>query len=353
MGESKARGFTEDELEYYSRQMVLPEIGAPGQRKLKDASVCLVGVGGLGSTIAVLLASMGVGRLRLVDMDVVEISNLQRQHLYTVGDVGYPKVEAAAARLRGMNPFIEVEPVPMAVTPRNAGRLVEGVDVVVDGLDRMAPRYSLNRACVEKGIPLVYGAVITGIGNATTIIPGETACLECFQGNLDDEALPTCAVAGVHPSIIKIVASIQVSEAVRLILGRPPLLADNLIFCDLEDLSFEKIKLARVENCPVCGSRPRSEPPPIKHEPVQEICGREGRRVFVFSQDEDLGIDLEHLKGRLSDLGYEIDVDASLGTTFSKGAVKGSVLKSGVTILEGVKGVIEATWLRDIILHRK
>lgn len=351
MVESEARGFTEDELEYYSRQMVLPEIGAQGQRKLKDSSVCLVGVGGLGSTIAVLLASMGVGRLMLVDMDVVEFSNLQRQHLYTVGDIGYPKVEAATARLRRMNPFVEVEPVPMAVTPRNAVRLVEGVDVVVDGLDRMAPRYSLNRACVEKGIPLVYGAVITGIGNATTIIPGETACLECFQGNLDDEALPTCAVAGVHPSIIKIVASIQVSEAIRLILGRPPLLADNLIFCDLEDLSFEKIKLARVENCPVCGSRPRSESPPIKHELVQEICGREGRRVFVFPQDEDLEIDLEQLKERLSVLGYRIDVDAGLGTMFSKGAVKGSVLKSGVTILEGVKDKKEAKSLREELLR--
>ncbi len=352
MGESKVQGFTEEELDYYSRQIVLPEIGAPGQGKLKNAGVCLVGVGGLGSTIAVLLASMGVGCLRLVDMDVVEISNLQRQHLYSMNDVGYPKVEAATARLRRMNPFIEVEPVPMAVTPRNAMRLVDDVDVVVDGLDRMAPRYSLNRACVERGIPLVYGAVITGIGNATTIIPGETACLECFQGNLDDEALPTCAIAGVHPSIIKIVASIQVSEAVRLILGRPPLLADNLIFCDLEDLSFEKIKLARVENCPICGSRPHSEPPPIKHKPVQEICGREGRRVFVFSQDEDLGIDLERLKGRLSVLGYKIDVDAGLGTTFSKGAVKGSILNSGVTILEGVKGVAEATRLRDS-LHGK
>ena len=353
MGESKARGFSENELDYYSRQMVLPEIGVRDQGKLKGASACLVGVGGLGSTIAVLLASMGVGRLRLVDMDVVEISNLQRQHLYTVDDVGYPKVEAATTRLRSMNPFIEIEPVPMAVTPSNVGRLVDDVDVIVDGLDRMAPRYSLNRACVEKGIPLVYGAVITGIGNATTIIPGETACLECFQGSLDDEALPTCAVAGVHPSIIKIVASIQVSEAVRLLLGRPPLLMDNLIFCDLEDLSFEKIKLARVENCPVCGSRPRSEPPPIRHEPVQEICGREGRRVFVFATDEDLGIDLKHLKGRLSDLGYKIDVNAGLGTTFSKGAMKGSVLKSGVTILEGVGTKVEATGLRDILLGSK
>lgn len=351
MGESKAQGFVEGELDYYSRQMVLPEIGASGQRKLKDARVCLVGVGGLGCTIAVQLASMGVGHIRLVDRDVVEVSNLQRQHLYSMDDIGYPKVEVAAGRLSRMNPFIEVEPVPMSVTPRNAEGIVDGMDVVVDGLDRMAPRYSLNRACVKLGIPLVHGAVITHIGNATTIIPGETACLECFQGNIDDEALPTCEVAGIHPSIIKIVASIQISEAIRLLLGRHPVLADILIFCDLEDLSFEKIRLARVDTCPVCGSEPRSEPSSIRHEPVQEICGREGRRVFVFTPDDDLAIDLNGLNRRLGSLSYKLDVEARLGTTFSRGAVKGSVLKSGVTILEGVKSIDEAKCLHDSIIE--
>jgi adenylyltransferase/sulfurtransferase len=125
---------------------------------------------------------MGVGRLRIVDRDVVETSNLQRQHIYSMDKVGYPKVEAAAERLMRMNPFIEVEAVPMSITPKNAEGIIEGMDVIVDGLDRMTPRYVLNRACVKLGTPFVYGAVITHIGNASTIIPGETACLECFQG---------------------------------------------------------------------------------------------------------------------------------------------------------------------------
>jgi adenylyltransferase/sulfurtransferase len=344
------QGFSNRELDYYSRQIALQEVGLSGQRRLRDASVCLVGVGGLGSTIAVQLVSMGVGHLRLVDRDIVEASNLQRQHLYSMDMVGYPKVEAAVERLKRMNPFVEVEPVPLSITPKNAEGIVDGVDVVVDGLDRMAPRYSVNRACVRLGIPLVYGAAITHMGNVSTIIPGETACLECFQGNMDDEALPTCAVVGVHPSIIGIVASIQVSEVIRLLLGKQPALANNLVFCDLEDLSFEKIRLAKVDTCPVCGSRPTSDPPKIKHEPVQEICGREGRRTFVFAPDEDLGIDLKGLNGRLRMLGYKLDVEAILGTTFSDGPMRGSILRSGVAVLEGVEDLDKAVKLREKIL---
>ena len=341
---------TEEELEYYSRQIVLKEMGAEGQRKLKASRACVVGVGGLGSPVSIQLASMGVGRLRLVDRDVVEVSNLQRQHLYGIDMVGYPKVEAAAERLERLNPFIEVEPVPMSLTPSNARALIEGSDVVVDCLDSMSARYALNRACVDLGIPMVHGAVITGMGNATTIVPGETVCLECFKGGLNDEDLPSCALVGVSPSIIGVIASVQVSEAVRLLLGRKPNLANSLLFCDLDDLSFERIQLARVESCPVCGSSPSRELSPIRHGGVQEICGREGRRVFVFSPDTDLGLDLGALNLRLSRLGYRLDVEARLGTTFTRGGVRGSVLRSGVAILEGVPDLDEAKRLNARLL---
>jgi len=339
-------GFSEEELEYYSRQMVLAEIGVAGQRKLKRARVCVVGLGGLGSPLSIQLASMGVGRLRIVDRDVVEMSNLQRQHLYGVDMVGYPKVEAAASRLRRLNPFIEVEPLLLSLNPNNVEKILQGVDVVVDGLDSMTPRYALNRACVKLGIPYVFGAVITHVGNVSTIIPGETACLECFQGSVDDAALPSCAVVGVNPAIIGIVASIQASEAVRVLTGRRPNLANRLLFCDLDDLTFERVELARADTCPVCGRAPRSEPAPLKHEPVEEICGREGRRVFVVTPDGDLNLNLEAVNRRLLELGYSLEVEATLGTTFSNPAgVKGSILKSGVAILEGVEGREEAAQL--------
>jgi adenylyltransferase/sulfurtransferase len=342
--------FSEAEIDYYSRQIVLDGIGLSGQRKLKNARVCVVGVGGLGSPIVIQLASMGVGYLRIVDRDVVEASNLQRQHLYGMNMVGYPKVEAAAERVKQLNPFIEVEPVPMSVTPGNAERIVEGMDVVVDGLDMMSPRYALNRACVKLGIPYVFGAVITNVGSASTIVPGKTPCVECFQGGIDDDELPTCAVAGVHPSIINIIASIQVSETVRLITGRRPNLAGVLIYCDLEDLSFEKIDLARVDSCPICGSDPGSEPYPLKHESYEEICGREGRRVFVFSPDEDLRVNLEALNSKLEELGFQLAVKGKLGTSFFKGPVKGSVLSSGVAVIEGVDGPEVAREIRTELL---
>jgi adenylyltransferase/sulfurtransferase len=346
-------GLSEEELEYYSRQIVLEEMGAKSQLRLKNATVCVVGLGGLGSPLSIQLASMGVGRLRLVDRDVVEVSNLQRQYLYSVDMIGYPKVEAAASRLRRLNPFIEVEPIPSSLNVDNAKEIIGGANVVVDGLDRMAPRYALNRACVELGIPYVFGAVLTRIGNVSTILPGETACLECFQGGVDDASLPTCAVAGVTPSIIGIVASIQASEAVKILLGRRPSLANRLLFCDLGDLTFEKIELARADRCPVCGTEPRSEPRPIVREQVEEACGREGRRVFIIEPVDGMDVDLKALNRRVSELGFDLDVEADLGTSFSnRSGIKGSVLRSGVTILEGTGSREEAERLRDRLLNQ-
>jgi adenylyltransferase/sulfurtransferase len=342
---------SEEELAYYSRQIVLDELGLKGQETLKRAKVCVVGLGGLGSPVSIQLASMGVGHLRIVDRDVVEMSNLQRQHLYGVDVVGYPKVEAAEIRLKRLNPFIEVEPVPMSITPENTEKIIAGSDLVVDCLDSMSPRYALNRACVKLGIPLLFGAVITHVGNATTIIPGETPCLECFMGNVDDSSMPSCAVVGVHPSIIGIVASIQVSEAIRVLTGKPPNLAGKLIFCDLEGLTFETIKLAKVENCPICGSKPRSPPPPIHHDSMQEICGREAKRVYVYAPDAEEAIDLDVKAELLISQGYTIQTKTRLGATFTKGNVRGSILKSGVTILEGVKDMDEAVRLRDILME--
>lgn len=352
MSKYGVKEFSEKELEYYSRQIVLDEIGVKGQLKLKKAKVCVVGLGGLGSPTSIQLASIGVGYLRIVDRDIVEASNLQRQQLYDMNVLGYPKVEAAENRLRSINPFIEVEPLPMSLNKNNAEKILNGVDVVVDGLDSMTPRYILNRACVKLGIPYVFGAAITNIGSVSTIIPGKTACLECFQGNVDDESLPTCAVVGVNPSVINIVASVQVSEAVRILTGRPPNLANKLLFCDLEDLAFEKIRLTKFDGCPICGADPRSTPYPLRQEPVEEVCGRERRRVFFVTPDDSLDLDLETIKGKLVGLGYEIDVGTRLGTTFSNSSgVKGSILKSGVAVLEGVGSKKEAKQLHDQIVR--
>ena len=173
-----------EELEYYSRQIVLAELGYNAQLKLKNAKACLLGLGGLGSPAATQLTAIGVGHLRLVDRDVVELANLHRQHLYGVDDIGYPKVEVAAKKLHILNPYIKIEPLPLYITEENAEEIVKGMDVVIDCLDSMKARYAINRAFIKLGIPYIFGAAITTAGNVSTIIPGETACLECFTATL-------------------------------------------------------------------------------------------------------------------------------------------------------------------------
>jgi len=343
MNREKTEDLSDRELEFYSRQIVLPDIGYNGQLKLKNARVCVVGLGGLGSPAALQLAAMGVGHLRLVDRDVIELSNLQRQHLYGVDYLGYPKVEVAAKRLNVLNPNIEVEPLPLSLNSNNAEDILKDVDVVVDGLDRMTPRYALNRACQKLGVPYVFGAAIMTFGNVSTIIPGETPCLECFHGNLDDEMLPTCAVVGVHPSILSIIASVEVSEAVRIILGEKPRLANKILHCDVGNMEFEEVEISKAENCPVCGSSPLGPPMRLKQKLVTEVCGREGKRVFVITPKENLKLNMSELYSHIKDMGFNIKVRADLGLTFDAGLKSAaSILKSGIMIIEGVDGEKEA-----------
>nr|MDO8082116.1 HesA/MoeB/ThiF family protein [Candidatus Freyarchaeota archaeon] len=339
----EVKDLSEKELEFYSRQIVLTEIGYSGQLKLKNAKVCLVGLGGLGSPAALQLVAMGVGHLRLVDRDVVELSNLQRQHLYGVNFVGYPKVEVAAKRLHELNPNIEIEPLPLSLNVNNAEDIVKGMDVVIDGLDRMSPRYALNKACLKTGVPYIFGAAIMTYGSVSTIIPNKTPCLECFQGNLEDESMPTCAVVGVHPSVLSIIASIEVSEAVRIILGEEPSLANKLLYCDIGNIEFKKVEISKAENCPACGSKPSEPSMPLKQKLITEVCGREGKRVFVITPKRNLELNMDDLHSFLTNNGFNVKVKADLGITFDSGLKRtASILKSGVMIIEGADDEKEA-----------
>jgi molybdopterin/thiamine biosynthesis adenylyltransferase len=333
---------SDEELEYYSRQVVMAEMGYSAQLKLKKSKACLLGVGGLGSVASMQLAAMGVGYLRIVDRDVVELTNLHRQHLYGVDEVGYPKVEAAAKRLHNLNPYITVEPLPLSINEGNAEDLVEGMDVVVDGLDSMAARYAINRACVKLGVPYVFGAAITTTGNLSTIVPRETACLECFYGGLDDKKLPKCGVVGVHPSLVNIIASLEVSEAIRILTGKQPRLVNKLLHFDLDEMEFTEINLSKIESCPICGPDPMCSSMLLQQEMVEEICGRRGRKVFVVVPEKNVDVNLSELRDYLKREGFSIKVEGKLGLTVVRGDVKASVLKSGVVILEGVKGKDEA-----------
>ncbi|MEM1574499.1 MAG: HesA/MoeB/ThiF family protein [Nitrososphaerota archaeon] len=343
MFKERIKDLSNEELEFYSRQIVLSEIGYNGQLRLKNAKVCIVGLGGLGSPAALQLAAMGIGYLRLVDFDTVEISNLQRQYLYDIDSLGYPKVEVAAKKLNKLNPNIEIEPLPLSLNVNNAEEIIKGMDVVIDGLDAMAPRYAINRACLKLKIPYVFGAAIMTYGNVSTIIPGKTPCLECFQGNIDDNVLPTCAIVGVHSSILNIIASIEVAEAIRIILGEEPHLANKLLYCDIKDMRFIELKILKSESCPICGSKPSKPPMFLKHELINEICGRRGKRVFVITPKKNLDLNIDELYRFLINNGFNINIKANLGITFKDDLkIAASILKSGIMIVEGADNEKEA-----------
>jgi adenylyltransferase/sulfurtransferase len=326
---------TNEELETYSRQIVLADIGYEGQLKLRNAKACLIGAGGLGSPIATQLVGMGIGYLRIVDRDIVSRSDLHRQHLYDADCVGMPKVEIAQQKLGKLNPDVKIEPIPETLNSVNAEELIGGMDVVVDGLDRPEPRYLVNRICNKFKIPYVFGAAIEAFGNASTIMPGQTFCLECFMPGLKDEDLQVCAVVGVHPSVIGMVSSVQVSEAVRLIIGQKPKLYNKLLYIDLREFEFNILEMQSVDSCKVCGQRPEGLPEEIIDRLFEETCARDGRRNFVLSPKRRINIDLGKLGKLLKQRRFPIQSAGQLGTTFNPAKnIQACILKSGIMIAQ-------------------
>ncbi len=237
----------------YSRQIVMKNIGLDGHKKIRKSHVTIVGMGGLGSAATYPLVGMGVGTLRVIDQDIVAISNLQRQLLYKTRDVGLPKVEAAEKTVQALNPQVQVEPIADTIRKSNVVELLSGTDVVVDGLDSFKPRFLVNQACVELGIPYVFAGALETYGNMTTIVPGKTGCLECIFPDVDPKHQLTCEQVGVLPTILSVVGGIEANEAILLILGQSPTLMDKLLFIDLNYGGFETVMLHRQEDCPVCG----------------------------------------------------------------------------------------------------
>ncbi len=324
-----------EQLETYSRQIVLDDIGYNGQQKIRNARICVLGLGGLGSPTVVKLTAMGVGYLRIVDRDVVSRSDLHRQTLYDVDSLGIPKVEVAGKKLCRLNPDVDLDPIPASLNSRNVNKFLSGIDVVIDGFDRIGPRYLVNRACQKLKIPYIFGSAIEYFGNVSSIIPGKTACLECFYPNLEDDTLPKCAVVGVHPSVTSIVSSIQVLEALNHMVGNPMLLEDKLLYIDLKHLAFDTINITRRDNCPICGSHPEGIPQVVQEKFVEETCARDGRRVLVINPNETREIDPKRLRSIVEKQGMKVDVVSHFGITFRNPQdVRMSILRSGVLIAQ-------------------
>ncbi|HET9482496.1 MAG TPA: molybdopterin-synthase adenylyltransferase MoeB, partial [Xanthomonadales bacterium] len=247
-----------DARERYSRHLLLPEVGEAGQLKLAQARVLVVGAGGLGSPAAYYLAAAGVGRLRIVDHDRIERSNLQRQILHADARVGEPKVASASATLSALNPRISVEACEEKLDEANVARLVADCDVVLDGSDNFAARYAVNAACVAAGTPLVYGAVHRYEGQVSVFAAADGPCYRClFPEPPPPESAPNCAEAGVLGVVPGLVGLMQATEAVKLILGIGQPLIGRVVHVDALTLRFRELKLSRDPECPGCGPDPR------------------------------------------------------------------------------------------------
>lgn len=326
---------SELEQETYSRQIVLADIGYDGQLKLRNGKACIVGIGGLGSPIALKLVGMGIGHLRMIDRDIVSRSDLHRQYLYDAHAVGQAKVEVALKKLNRLNPDVELEAIPESLSTLNAEELISGMDVVIDGLDRPEPRYLINRVCNQLQIPYIFGAAIEAFGNVSTIIPGKTFCLECFMAGLKDEDLPVCGVVGVHPSILGIVSSIQVSEAVRVLTGKEPKLLNKLLYIDLREFTFNILEIPSLESCRICGTNATGKPEQIVDRFFEETCARDGLRTFIISPRGRIEIDLKRLSQILKERGIRITNSGDFGLTFkSTEHITISMLKSGTMIAQ-------------------
>ena len=326
---------TDEELETYSRQIVLADIGYEGQLKLRNAKVCLVGVGGLGSPVALKLAGMGIGYLRMVDRDIVSRTDLHRQHLYDADSIGRPKVEVAFEKLSRLNPDVTLDPVAESLNSINAEELMAGMDVIIDGLDRPEPRYIVNRICNKLKIPYIFGAAIEVFGNVSTILPGQTFCLECFMPGLKDEDLPVCGLVGVHPSVIGMVSSIQVFEAIRVIIGQKPKLFNKLLYIDLREFAFNVLDIPSLDSCRVCGLEPEGAPLEVEDRFFEETCARDGRRNFVISPKKRLELTMEKLGAVLKEKNLQILSFGAFGITFQKNKrITACILKSGIMIAQ-------------------
>jgi adenylyltransferase/sulfurtransferase len=344
---------SEKELDRYSRQVMLEEIGYQGQLKLKQAKVCVVGVGGLGNPIATRLAAMGVGKIRIVDRDVIELSNLHRQTMFNEDDVGQVKVETAAKKLRKLNADIIIEELPVSINDYTAFDVVDGCDVVIDALDSVNARYSLNKACIEKKIPFVTGAAVGVTGQSFTILPNETACYHCLFPALDEDSMPTCSIEGVHPSILSIIGGIEVSEAVKIITGKQPSLKDKVLHVDLENLIFNFTKVSRVQECSVCGSGKKQDKP--KEELIlEELCGRNrGKRTFSVTPTYPVVLNADDITSIARERGFDVENLGDLGISIRTNDLSVSFMKSGSAVLVGPKDEQEATSLYKDLLGVK
>ncbi len=298
----EAATLNNDEILRYSRHLIMPEVGMEGQRKLKAARVLCIGAGGLGSPLALYLAAAGVGTLGIVDFDVVDYTNLQRQIIHTTADVGRKKLDSAADKLKAINPFLNLRTFETKLSSENALELFREFDIVADGTDNFPTRYLVNDACVLTGKPNVYGSIFRFEGQASVFATEEGPCYRCLYPEPPPPGLvPSCAEGGVLGILPGLVGVMQATEVIKLILGKGEPLIGRLLLIDALGMKFRELKLRKNPDCPVCGKNPTV----TKLIDYQEFCGIRGEEKPVETGIPEMTV--EELKRRL-DAGDDLFV---------------------------------------------
>jgi adenylyltransferase/sulfurtransferase len=326
--------------------LALHDISESDMDAIAASTVSVVGAGGLGSPALRLLTAIGFGKIRIIDRDVVELSNIQRQTIYNTVDIGMPKAEAAAANLALLNPNVEFQPISASLAEDNARNLFEGSDIIIDGLDSFKTRFDVNHASVSLKIPYVFAGAIEYHSNLSTFIPDKTGCLHCLSGDAQDNSDYTCANVGVTPELLTIAASVQVREAVLLATGREPRLANRLMFIDLTSLSFDFFDIGRHEECPVCSANAILPTATQSEAPrVTTLCSG----TFNLTPGSPIDIDLNMIAERLGS-SYEVRQAKRWLKILLRSGVEVTLMPQANAIIKGVKSEQEAIKIYQTIL---
>ena len=288
---------TNEEIQRYSRHLIMPEVGMEGQLKLKQAKVLMIGTGGLGAPLGLYLAAAGVGKIGIVDFDTVDVTNLQRQVIHGTKDIGRPKLDSAAERMADINPYVEIVKYETALSSENALDILKDYDVVVDGTDNFPTRYLVNDACVLLGKPNVYGSIFRFEGQATVFHHGDGPCYRCLYPEPPPPGLvPSCAEGGVLGILPALVGSMQATETVKLIIGKGETLSGRLVLYDALNMRFRELKLRKNPECPVCGDNPTV----TELIDYQEFCGIPQQQAQEVSEQSGVPeITVTELKSQL------------------------------------------------------
>lgn len=331
----------------YSRHLIMPEVGVDGQKRLKSSSMLLIGAGGLGSPLGLYLAAAGVGRIGLVDFDVVDFSNLQRQVLHGTPDVGRPKLHSARDRLQAINPEVRLDLHETRLTAANALNIFEPYDIIIDGTDNFPTRYLVNDACVFLKKPNVYGSIFRFDGQASVFYPPQGPCYRCLYPEPPPPGeVPSCAEGGVLGILPGLVGCIQATEAIKLVLGQGSTLIGRLLLYDALAMSFQEFKVRRNPKCPLCGDKPTI----TKLIDYEQFCGMRGQESPSLAAAQLAETTVEELKARLDRRDGVFILDVRNPPEFQICRLPGSTL---IPLPELPQRFRELSPDREIVVHCK